>query len=133
MTFYSSAAALTTGQDRFDRLSSGVLFDGINASDPNTDGTSVFKDFCNHANAVASMLLYHAKDAGFDPSTNGVSTPSEAYFGFLQNVADFSALYSLSSNDLEQFLEQVAQKFRMDSETKADRTKVAFRALVPTM
>ncbi|KAI7825639.1 hypothetical protein BC939DRAFT_447906 [Gamsiella multidivaricata] len=49
-------------QEHYDALASGALVLGVSAAAPDADGTGVFRDFKNHADVVASILLYRAKE-----------------------------------------------------------------------
>ncbi|KAG0198057.1 hypothetical protein BGX28_008476 [Mortierella sp. GBA30] len=140
--------ALVAAQDHYHALASGVLFDGVNTADPAADGTAVFRDKWNHADGVASILLYSAKETAFHPA-DGISDSPESYFDFLQKVADFPAFHIIGTEDkeydltldgsLEQFLDQITDKYRLSLSRSLhqptlgllDRIRDAFRGLVP--
>lgn len=101
----------------------------------------VFRDYKNHADAVASILLYCAEETSFLPA-GGISDTPEAYFDFVQKAASFPAFYYLGTEDKQytldlngdmgQFLEQVTEKYRLESTFKhLDRISSSFQALVP--
>ncbi|CAO3566704.1 unnamed protein product [Mortierella alpina] len=136
-----SYAALAIAQDHYNALATGVLFEGNNTADPDADGVGVFRDFKNHADAVASILLYCAEETSFLPAGAKSDTP-EAYFGFIQKAASFPAFYFLGTEDKQytlaldgdrrQFLEQVMEKYRLESTFEdLDRISDSFQALLP--
>ncbi|KAF9363840.1 hypothetical protein BGX34_003173 [Mortierella sp. NVP85] len=106
---------------RYDALVSGALFEGVNTASPDADAISVFKDYKNHADAVASILLTKAKESDFDPH-DGIHTFPETYFSFLENAASFPAFYHqgredeqyalrLKGGDNGQLLDEIADKY----------------------
>ncbi|KAF9950486.1 hypothetical protein BGZ72_007872 [Mortierella alpina] len=128
-------------QDHYNAMASGVLFEGVNTADPATDGVGVFRDYRNHADAVASILLYCANDTSFFPA-GGISDTPEAYFDFIQKAAIFPAFYFLGTEDKQytldlngdkgQFLDQVIEKYRLESAfADLDRIRNSFWDLVP--
>ncbi|KAF9962685.1 hypothetical protein BGZ70_007972 [Mortierella alpina] len=132
---------LAYAQDHYNALATGVLFEGNNTADPAADGVGVFRDYRNHADAVASILLYCAEETGFLPA-DGKSDNPEAYFDFLQKAASFPAFYFLGTEDKQytlsldgdrgQFLDQVREKYRLESTSAdLDRIRSSFKALLP--
>ncbi|KAG9323036.1 hypothetical protein KVV02_001691 [Mortierella alpina] len=135
------SAALAIAQDHYNALATGVLFEGVNTADPDADKVGVFRDYRNHADAVASILLYCAEETSFHPAGGRSDTP-EAYFDFIQKAASFPAFYFLGTEDRqytldlngdrEQFLDQVTEKYRLESTfADPDRIRSSFQTLVP--
>ncbi|KAF9168963.1 hypothetical protein BGX21_011014 [Mortierella sp. AD011] len=156
-----ASTTLAYNDQHYDALVSGALFEGVNTADPDANRTSVFKDFKNHADAVASILIYSAKETSFDPSEK-IHTRPEAYFDFLQKAASFPAFFYRGpedrehelrlNGDPEQLLDQIAdhyyrqEDFICDSEIngysggcigegmkkkKKEYIREAFRKLIP--
>ncbi|KAF9356593.1 hypothetical protein BGX26_005052 [Mortierella sp. AD094] len=115
-----ASIALAYNDQHYDALVSGALFEGVNTADPDANRTSLFKDFKNHADAVASILIYGAKETSFDPSEK-IHTQPEAYFDFLQRAASFPAFFYRYTEDKEhelhlngdpeQLLDQIADHY----------------------
>ncbi|KAF9993881.1 hypothetical protein BGZ80_004467 [Entomortierella chlamydospora] len=115
-----ASTTLAYNNQHYDALVSGALFEGVNTADPDANRTSVFKDFKNHADAVASILIYSAKETSFDPSEK-IHTRPEAYFDFLQKAASFPAFFYRGpedrehelrlNGDPEQLLDQIADHY----------------------
>ncbi|KAF9200122.1 hypothetical protein BGZ49_009669 [Haplosporangium sp. Z 27] len=114
-------AHINSDQQHYNALISSAIFEGLNTADPKANVTSLFKDPKNHADAVASILIYNAKSTSFDPSEK-IHTHPEIYFDFLQTVASFPAFhhqgttedkeYELYLNgDPEQLLDQIADHY----------------------
>ncbi|KAF8939601.1 hypothetical protein BGZ58_009207 [Dissophora ornata] len=151
--FLSVSMTIASQDDHYDALVSGALFDGVNTAAPDADGISVFKDFRNHADAVASILLYSAKETAFYPSSAcGVHTQPEAFFNYLQKATSFPAFRYLGVEDeqymlelrnggSEQLLDQIAEKYygregvrvsrKLETDNAAREIREAFRKLVP--
>ncbi|KAF9572369.1 hypothetical protein EC968_009943 [Mortierella alpina] len=136
-----SSAALAKAQDHYNAMATGVLFEGVNTADPDADGVGVFRDYKNHADAVASILLYCAEETSFIPA-GGKSDVPEAYFDFIQKAASFPAFYFLGTEDkqytldlngdIRQFLDQVTEKYRLEPTfTHPDRISNRFQDLIP--
>ncbi|KAK3822956.1 MAG: hypothetical protein J3Q66DRAFT_136779 [Benniella sp.] len=142
---------------RYDALVSGALFEGVNTASPDADAISVFKDYKNHADAVASILLTKAKESDFDPR-DGIHTIPETYFSFLENAASFPAFFHrgqedeqhalrLKGGDNDQLLDEITDKYLQKpssfslpspkgsknkrEEERALRIRQAFRELIP--
>lgn len=109
-------------QARIDSVSAGTIFSGVDNSDPWDTESAVFKLPKNHAKAVASILHHAAKDADFRPKDQGLEASSKAYGQFVSKVIGFHGFKTHKSEerldlsgDIEQFKQQIADKYRSSS------------------
>ncbi|KAF9430830.1 hypothetical protein BGZ76_000685 [Entomortierella beljakovae] len=129
-------ASITLAYDggHYDALVSRFIFVGVNTGIPKANGTSLFKEFRNHADAVASVLLTSATDAQFDPS-QGIHTRPVAYFDFLENTVRFPAFRYRGLEDhiqelhldggLDQFLDEISEHYyRIDCHSETGNMTV---------
>jgi hypothetical protein len=86
-------------------------------------------------------LLTKARDSAFDPRGH-VHTHPETYFTFLQDTASFPAFYctgqeddqhslQVKGGDLDQLLDEIANKYLGEESTRRSRIRQAFREMIP--
>jgi len=83
------SAAIVLAKSRPDAIVSGALFSGKDTTENNAHKTDIFRDPRNHATAAASILVYGAKSANFNPSNQDQKTLVSHFDGFEHKVNNF--------------------------------------------
>jgi len=83
------SAAIVLAKNRPDAIVSGAIFAGKDTTENNAHKTDIFRDPRNHATAAASILVYGAKSANFNPSNQDQKTLVSHFDGFEHKVNNF--------------------------------------------
>ncbi|KAF9125024.1 hypothetical protein BGX30_000646 [Mortierella sp. GBA39] len=112
---------------------SGAIFVGKDTSDPSATPVDVFKDPRNHPTAAASVLVFSANSAGFNPTSQEPKALGQNLDGFVSKVSTFPGFVMTNNEQYSLKLDGSLVQFEKAIGEQLDdfNTARALRDLVP--